>query len=75
MSVQARRLRLSDPDPSTICSATAPSSPEICRRYRELGEEIRAGARYYADDVRHGRFPAEEHTCPGPRPSKKAATE
>jgi 3-methyl-2-oxobutanoate hydroxymethyltransferase len=48
-------------------------TPKFVKRYRELGEEVRAAARDYAEDVRRGRFPAEEHTYPGPRPSKKAA--
>src|SRR5438094_5435884 len=50
-------------------------TPKFVRRYRELGEEIRAAARDYAEDVRRGRFPAEEHTYTGPRQSKKAAAE
>ena len=29
-----------------------------------------AAAREYAEDVRHGRFPAEEHTYPGPKRAK-----
>jgi 3-methyl-2-oxobutanoate hydroxymethyltransferase len=48
-------------------------TPKFVKRYREWGEEIRTAARDYAEDVRRGRFPAEEHTYPGPRPSKKAA--
>jgi 3-methyl-2-oxobutanoate hydroxymethyltransferase len=50
-------------------------TPKFVRRYRELGDEIRAAAREYARDVRHGDFPAEEHTYPGPRQSKKTAAE
>jgi 3-methyl-2-oxobutanoate hydroxymethyltransferase len=37
-------------------------TPRFVKRYRQLGDEIRAAAREYADDVRHGRFPAAEHT-------------
>jgi 3-methyl-2-oxobutanoate hydroxymethyltransferase len=50
-------------------------TPKFVRRYRELGEEIRAAARDYAEDVRHGRFPAEEHTYTGPRQPKRTAAE
>ena len=46
-------------------------TPRFVRRYRELGDEIRAAAREYAEDVRGGRFPAEEHTYIGPK--RKAA--
>jgi len=42
-------------------------TPRFVKRYRELGAEIAAAARDYADDVRAGRFPAAEHTYPGPR--------
>ena len=44
--------------------------PKFVKRYRDLGEEIRAAAREYADDVRHGRFPAAEHTYTSPRRAK-----
>src|SRR5713101_1110849 len=37
-------------------------TPRFVKRYRNLGDEIRAAAREYADDVRQGRFPAPEHT-------------
>jgi 3-methyl-2-oxobutanoate hydroxymethyltransferase len=47
-------------------------TPKFVKRYRELGDAIRAAARDYAADVRHGRFPAEEHTYPGPRRAKAA---
>jgi 3-methyl-2-oxobutanoate hydroxymethyltransferase len=50
-------------------------TPKFVKRYRELGEEIRGAAREYADDVRRGRFPAEEHIYTSPRPSKKTAAE
>jgi 3-methyl-2-oxobutanoate hydroxymethyltransferase len=50
-------------------------TPKFVKRYRELGDEIRTAAREYADDVRNGRFPAEEHTYPGPRRAKPAAAE
>ena len=36
----------------------------------EAGDEIRAAARDYADDVRAGRFPAAEHTYTGSRRTK-----
>lgn len=47
-------------------------TPKFVKRYRELGDEIRAAAREYAEDVRQGRFPAAEHTYPGPRRAKAA---
>ena len=50
-------------------------TPKFVKRYRELGDEIRAAARDYAEDVRHGRFPAEKHTYTGRRPPKKTAAE
>ena len=50
-------------------------TPKFVKRYRELGEEIRAAAHEYAADVRRGHFPAEEHTYPGPRRAKPAAAE
>ena len=37
-------------------------TPKFVKRYRRLGDEIRAAAREYAEEVRHGRFPAAEHT-------------
>ncbi len=42
-------------------------TPRFVKRYRNLGDEIRAAARDYADDVRAGRFPAPEHTYPATR--------
>ena len=42
-------------------------TPKFVKRYRRLGDEIREAAREYADEVRSGRFPAEEHTYRGPR--------
>lgn len=48
-------------------------TPRFVKRYRNFGDEIRAAAREYADDVRQGRFPAAEHTYTGPR--TKAAVE
>src|SRR5438477_9236224 len=50
-------------------------TPKFVKRYRQLGDEIRAAAREYAEDVRHGRFPAEEHTYTGPRQPRKTAAE
>jgi 3-methyl-2-oxobutanoate hydroxymethyltransferase len=37
-------------------------TPKFVNRYRRLGDEIRAAARKYADEVRQGRFPAAGHT-------------
>jgi 3-methyl-2-oxobutanoate hydroxymethyltransferase len=37
-------------------------TPKFVKRYRSLAEEIRGGAREYADEVRRGVFPAAEHT-------------
>src|SRR5437868_5704426 len=37
-------------------------TPRFVKRYRRLGDEIRAAAREYAEEVRQGRFPAAEHT-------------
>src|SRR6516165_5514007 len=42
-------------------------TPKFVKRYRRLGDEIRAAAREYAEDVREGRFPAAEHTYSTPR--------
>jgi 3-methyl-2-oxobutanoate hydroxymethyltransferase len=47
-------------------------TPRFVKRYRNLGEEIRAAAREYAEDVRQGRFPADEHTYTGPARGKTA---
>jgi 3-methyl-2-oxobutanoate hydroxymethyltransferase len=41
--------------------------PKFVKRYRHLGDEIRAAAREYAEEVREGRFPAAEHTYSRPR--------
>jgi 3-methyl-2-oxobutanoate hydroxymethyltransferase len=41
-------------------------TPKFVKRYRNLGEEIRAAAREYAADVKQGRFPAAEHIYAGP---------
>jgi len=45
-------------------------TPKFVKRYRNLGDEIRAAAHEYAEDVRQGRFPAAEHTYPGPKRAK-----
>ncbi len=49
-------------------------TPKFVKRYRELGAEIAAAAREYADDVRGQRFPASEHTYAAPRPKTAAGT-
>jgi 3-methyl-2-oxobutanoate hydroxymethyltransferase len=41
-------------------------TPKFVKRYRELGNDIRAAARDYAEEVRSGRFPAPEHTYAAP---------
>src|SRR5712691_10885481 len=48
-------------------------TPKFVKRYRRLGDEIRAAAREYAEEVREGRFPAPEHTYATPRRPKTAA--
>jgi 3-methyl-2-oxobutanoate hydroxymethyltransferase len=42
-------------------------TPKFVKRYRRLGDEIRAAAREYDEEVRQGRFPAPEHTYSTPR--------
>ena len=37
-------------------------TPNFVKHYRRLGDEIRAAAHEYAEEVRQGRFPAAEHT-------------
>ena len=37
-------------------------TPRFVKRYADLHHEMLAGLAAYADDVRHGRFPADEHT-------------
>jgi 3-methyl-2-oxobutanoate hydroxymethyltransferase len=36
--------------------------PRFVKQYAKLGETIVSGAREYIEDVRGGRFPAEEHS-------------
>ncbi len=45
------------------------SVPPFAKQYAELGELMVAAARAYADDVRHGRFPAIERRAPAPAAS------
>src|SRR3954471_1078170 len=45
-------------------------TPKFVKRYRLFGDDIQAAAREYADEVRTGRFPAEEHIYRGPRGAK-----
>jgi 3-methyl-2-oxobutanoate hydroxymethyltransferase len=45
-------------------------TPKFVKRYRKLGDDIRGAAHDYAEDVRHGRFPAPEHTYAAP-PGRK----
>jgi 3-methyl-2-oxobutanoate hydroxymethyltransferase len=37
-------------------------SPRFVKRYAEIGEEIKRALERYADEVRTGRFPEEQHT-------------
>ena len=48
-------------------------TPRFVKRYRNLGDDIRQAARDYAEEVRHGRFPAPEHTYETPGRAKNAA--
>ena len=48
-------------------------TPKFVKRYRRLGDDIRAAAREYAEEVRDGSFPAVEHTYAAPRRPKPAA--
>ena len=48
-------------------------TPRFVKRYRNLGDDIRQAARDYAEEVRHGRFPAPEHTYETPGRPKNAA--
>jgi 3-methyl-2-oxobutanoate hydroxymethyltransferase len=50
-------------------------TPKFVKRYRQLGDDIRAAAREYAEEVKDGRFPAAEHTYPGPHRPKDAAAD
>src|SRR5438094_7503124 len=45
-------------------------TPKFVKRYRQLGDEIRAAAQEYAAEVKDGRFPASEHTYTAPRRAK-----
>ena len=47
-------------------------TPKFVKRYRSLGNDIRAAAHDYADDVRSGRFPTAEHTYAAPAKRAKA---
>jgi 3-methyl-2-oxobutanoate hydroxymethyltransferase len=49
-------------------------TPKFVKRYRRLGDDIRAAARDYAGEVRSGRFPAPEHTYPAPAKRKAPAS-
>jgi len=48
-------------------------TPKFVKRYRRLGDDIRAAAHDYANDIRSGRFPAPEHTYAAPAKRTKAA--
>ena len=53
----------------TTCSACSPSSrPKFVKRYRRLGDEIRAAAREYAEEVRAGRLPGRGAHLPRTAP-------
>ena len=42
-------------------------TPKFVRRYAELGPMVGEAASNFADDVRHRRFPGQEHVFAGPR--------
>jgi 3-methyl-2-oxobutanoate hydroxymethyltransferase len=50
-------------------------TPKFVKRYRDLGADIRQAACEYAEDVRHGRFPAPEHTYTAPAKRAKTAAQ
>jgi 3-methyl-2-oxobutanoate hydroxymethyltransferase len=49
--------------------------PRFVKRYANLSREIRDALEAYADDVRTGRFPEEEHTYPMPADERAAFEE
>src|SRR3712207_9583483 len=50
-------------------------TPKFVKRYRRLGDAIRDAAREYANEVRDGRFPSEEHVYRGTRRDKGRSEE
>jgi 3-methyl-2-oxobutanoate hydroxymethyltransferase len=45
-----------------LLGLTEGRAPRFVKRYASLAEEIRAALRTYADEVRSGAYPADEHT-------------
>jgi hypothetical protein len=55
-------LRRADPGARRHAQPLHRVHPEIRQAVSPLGDEIRAPAREYAEEVRQGRFPAAAHT-------------
>jgi hypothetical protein len=49
-----------------LLGLTEGRAPRFVKRYANLAEEIRRALTTYADEVRTGVYPAEEHTYPMP---------
>jgi 3-methyl-2-oxobutanoate hydroxymethyltransferase len=50
-------------------------APRYLKRYAEIGVEIKRALEAYADDVRSGRFPEEQHTYAMPEEELRAFIE
>jgi 3-methyl-2-oxobutanoate hydroxymethyltransferase len=47
-------------------------APRFVKRYAELGEAITEALAHFAEDVRSGAFPEEQHTYKMPEEERKA---